>query len=112
MRDQLYVLRPGFDDQGKQYFCPFSAQVMGYLSYFPEIRATLEIIELDFPKPRHPLSDVLDEQHQAAPMLVLTGEAGTVPGVEIGEVNGRKFVEKTTQIMRYLAGTRDTPMPH
>ncbi len=112
MKDTLYVLAPGFDDGGTTYFCPFSAQVMGYLGYYPQVKATLDIVELDFKKPRKPLSDVLDESHQAAPMLVLGGNAVAVPDVTIGEANGRKFVEKTKEILKYLAATRSTPAPH
>jgi hypothetical protein len=112
MHDQLFVLRPGFDDRGTTYFCPFSAQVIGFLAYYPQVRTTLELVELAFPKPRHPLCDVLDEAHQSAPKLVLAGEPVAVPGVDISEVNGRKFVEKTIQILRYLAATRGLPAPH
>jgi len=112
MQDQLFVLRPGFDDHGTAYFCPYSAQVIGFLTYFPQVRATLDLVELDFPKPRRPLSDLLDEAHQAAPMLVLAGEPAAVPGVEIRELDGRKFVERTIQILRYLAATRGLPAPH
>lgn len=112
MKDTLFVLSPGFGDQGSTYFCPFSAQVIGFLAYYPQIRDTIEIIELGFEKPRRPLSDLLGEQHQAAPMLVLGSEPTPVPDVTISEANGTKYVEKTLQIMRYLAATRGAPMPH
>ena len=112
MKDQLFVLRPGFDDKGKTYFCPFSAQVMGFLAYYPQVRDSVELVELEFEKPRKPLSDLLDDKHQSAPMLVLAGDGVAVPGVEIAESNGRKYVEKTIQILKYLAATRSVPMPH
>lgn len=112
MKDKLFVLRPSFEDGGTRYFCPFSAQVMGFLGYFPHVRDTVELIELDYPKPRHPLSDLLGESHQAAPMLVLGGEPTPVPEVLISEANGHKYVEKTIQILRYLAATRSAPVPH
>ena len=112
MKDTLYVLRPGFQDKGATYFCPYSAQVMGFLSYYPEVRATLEIVEIEFPKPRHPLSDVLGEDHQSAPMLVLAGEGETVTNVTVAHAKGRAYVEKTIEILRYLAATRGTPLPH
>jgi hypothetical protein len=112
MHDQLFVLRPGFDDRGTTYFCPYSAQVIGFLAYYPQVRETLDLVELEFAKPRHPLCDVLDEAHQSAPMLVLGGEPVAVPEVDIGEVNGRRFITKTIQILRYLAATRGLPAPH
>lgn len=112
MKDKLFVLRPGFDDGGTRYFCPYSAQVIGFLTYYPGVKDTLEIIELEFPKPRHPLADVLGAMHQAAPMLVLAGEPAVVPRVTISEANGHSYVERTIEILRYLAVTRDVPVPH
>ncbi|MBC7171735.1 MAG: DUF3088 domain-containing protein [Polyangiaceae bacterium] len=112
MKDTLFVFRPGFDDGGKDYFCPYCAQVIGMLTYYPQLRETLDVVELDFPKPRRPLADLLGEENQSCPVLVLRGEAVAVPDVRIGEANGRKFVTKTIEILRYLAATRGVPLPH
>ncbi len=110
--DKLFVLRPGFDDGGTSYFCPYSAQVIGFLAYYPEVKDTIEVIELEFPKPREPLASMLGTQHQAAPMLVLAGTPTKVPNVTIAEANGHSYVEKTIEILRYLAATRSVPGPH
>ena len=113
MKDVLFVLRPSFADGGTRYFCPFSAQVIGFLAYYPHVRDTLDVIELDFPKPRHPLVDLVGEAHQAAPLLVLAQPPAAAPAdVTIGHANGRAFVEKTIEILRYLAATRGVPVPH
>lgn len=111
--DQLFVYRPGFDDQGERWFCPYSAQVIGYLAYYPGVRQTIELVELDFAKPRRPLVDLVGESNQAAPCLVLgTSSPHEVPGVAVREHEGRRFVTKTLEILRYLAVTRGTPLPH
>ena len=112
MRDTLYVLRPGFEDRGATWFCPYSAQVMGFLDYYPAVRTTIDVFELDFARPRHPLADLLGEDHQAAPMLVLGGEPAAVDGVTVAQARGRHYVEKTIEILRYLAATRGLPGPH
>ena len=112
MKDLLFVLRPGFEDGGVTYFCPFSAQIIGFLTYYPQVRDTVELVELEFAKPRKPLADLVGEAHQAAPMLVLAGESVNVPNVKIDEANSRKYVEKTIEILRYLAATRGVPAPH
>ena len=112
MKDKLFVLRPGFEERGVTYFCPFSAQVIGFLTYYPQVKDTVELVELEFAKPRKPLADLVGEAHQAAPMLVLVGEPVTVPNVKIGDANSRKYVEKTIEILRYLAATRGVPAPH
>lgn len=120
-RDRLFVLPPGFTDRGEPWFCPYSAQVIGYLAYYPEVRASLEVIELDFAKPRHPLVDLVGEANQSAPCLVLgdgaratgaTGATGAIEGVTIGTHGAHRFIGKTIEILRYLAATRGTPPPH
>ncbi len=45
-------------------------------------------------------------------MLVLAGTPTPVPKVTIAEENGHVYVEKTMEIMRYLAVTRGVPVPH
>jgi hypothetical protein len=112
MKDRLFLLRQRFDDHGTSYFCPYSAHVVGFLAYFPEVRETLEIAELDFPRPRQPVVDMVGEENQALPILVLGGEPVAVPDVTIDEVNGHRFIKKTLSIIRYLAVTRGTPLPH
>jgi len=112
MKDSLFVLRPGFDDKGKTWFCPYSAQVVGFLAYYPQVRETIDVFELDFAKPREPLASMLGTDHQAAPMLVLAGERVDVPDVKIKDANGHAYVEKTIEILRYLASTRGVPLPH
>jgi hypothetical protein len=112
MKDKLFVYRPGFVEDGTTYFCPYSAQVVGFLSYYPQVRDTVELIELDFASSRQPLVELVGEGHKAAPMLVLAGPAVRVPDVKIDEANSHQFVEKTTEILRYLAATRRTPAPH
>jgi hypothetical protein len=112
MKDTLYLLRPGFDDQGTTYFCPYSAQVVGFLAYYPQVRETLDVIEMGFAKPRQPLASVLGPDHQSAPMLVLGDKRVDVPRVTIHEANGHAYVEKTIEILRYLATTRGVPVPH
>ena len=113
-RDVLFVFKPGFSDREMTWFCPYSAQVAGFLAYYPEVRATLDVREIDFPRPRQPMVELVGEEHQAAPLLVLAAgaEPDPVSGVTIGRANGRVFVEKTIEILRYLAATRGVPGPH
>jgi hypothetical protein len=112
VRDTLFLLRPGFEEHGALHFCPFSAQVIGFLAYYPQVRESLDVVELPFEKPRRPLSDLLGEAHQAPPMLVLAGAPASVPHVTVGHANGHYFVGKTIEILRYLAATRGVPSPH
>lgn len=112
MKDTLFVLPPGFDDGGTPYFCPFCAQVVGFLTYFPQVADTLDIVELAFPRPRQRIIDLVGEAHQGMPLLVLGGDPVAVPNVTVHEARGRRFVKNAIEIMRYLAATRGVPGPH
>jgi glutaredoxin len=113
MRDTLFLLTPGFTDQGTRWFCPYCAQVTGMLTYFPALRDTLDIVEVDYAKPRQAIVALVGEEHQSCPVLVLGDEApATVEGVRIDEAHGRRFVKATLEILRYLAATRGLPLPH
>lgn len=113
MRDTLYVLRPGFSDKGQTWFCPFSAQVIGMLTYYPQLRDTLDVIELDFQRPRYPIASMLGEDNQSLPVLVLAkGSERAVKEVHVSTAGGVRYVSKTIEILRYLAATRGVPPPH
>jgi hypothetical protein len=113
MKDTLFVLRPGFDDGGTSYFCPFCAQVIGFLTYYPAVRDTLDVVELDFPRPRRRMIDLLGEANQGLPKLVLAEPPATAPAdVTIHRAGERAFVTNALEIMRYLAVTRGVPVPH
>ena len=113
MRDTLFVLRPGFHDKGQTWFCPYSAQVIGMLTYYPKLRDTLDVVELDFLKPRYPVATMLGEDNQSLPVLVLAPDSETaVKDVHVSSAGGLRYVSKTIEILRYLAATRGVPPPH
>lgn len=72
MKDQLYLLRPGFTNAGMgPFYCSDSAPVEGVLSFFPQLRELLDVHYLEFPRPRTPLVKALGEKNQSLPVLVL-----------------------------------------
>ena len=109
MKDRLFVFKPGFIHNGKPSVCPFSAQIVGYLAWFPQLRDTVDVVEIDYPKPRTQLINLLGEDHQSAPQLVIGDKPATVDGVTVAQANGHHYVEKTLEIIKYLAATRDLP---
>jgi hypothetical protein len=57
--------------------------------------------------------DLVGEDHQSVPLLVLRDGANPeTSDIPIGEAKGRKFVEKTIDILRYLARAHGVPAPH
>jgi hypothetical protein len=112
-RDTLILLRPDFLDQGTRWFCPYSAQVRGMLAYYPELADSLEVVEVDFARPRELLAELLGDGGKSLPVLVLHESSPTeVAGVNVAEAQGRRYVDKTIEILRYLAVTRGTSPPH
>ena len=69
--DQLYLIRRDFQDQGKTYYCPGCAEMIGLLEYYPELKKGIEIHEVDFARPRPMLVSLLGEANQGCPVLVL-----------------------------------------
>jgi hypothetical protein len=114
MKDQLYLLKPDFSDNGAgPYFCPESALVEGMLSFYPALREKIEVYYIDFQKPRQVIVAVLGADNQGAPKLILGDNNRNIPPeVTINTANGRKFLSNDIEICRYLASIYGYGMPH
>lgn len=113
-RDILFLLEPGFEENGARWFCPYSAQVVGFLEYFPAARATLDIREVDFARPRRQIVELIGEELQSCPVLVLATDS-KVPGElreDVINSRGHRVISATKSILRYLAISRGLPLPH
>ena len=109
-KDQLFLLKAGFEDDGRAWFCPSCAGVEGFLSYFHAVREELLVTYAEFPKPRQRLIDLVGEAHQSMPTLVL-GDVIDHPDVRTA-ANGRAFVAGMEPITRYLAARYGVAGPH
>ncbi len=113
-RDILFLLKPGFEENGERWFCPYCAQLAGFLEYFPAARATLDVREVDFARPRREIVELIGEEWQSCPVLVLAADS-RVPEELEGDVvtsRGRRAISATKAILRYLAVSRGLPLPH
>jgi hypothetical protein len=111
MKDQLYLLRPGFFNAGVgPLYCGDSLPVEGLLSFFPQLRTLLEVHYLEFPRPRATLVDALGEAHQGIPVLVLA-EGQEIPDEELTPklANGKRFFADERSIRRYLSARYQLP---
>lgn len=114
MKDQLFLLSPGFmDGDTGPWFCPEAAVVEGMLAFYPRLRVQVDVRYVEFPKPRAPIVALLGEAVQRCPILVLGDESRQVPGgIPVGEANGRRYVAKELDICRYLAAAYEVGQPH
>lgn len=60
-KDTLFLLPPGFEDNGRREFCPECAEMWGVLSYYPAIKESLEIRYVGIHHQREPIVEVLGE---------------------------------------------------
>lgn len=112
--DRLYLLKPQFMDGALgPYFCPGCAQMLGLLEFYPELKQHLEVRWVDYPRPRPELIELLGEENQSCPVLVLGNPPSpslAVPPLQ--ESGGNWFVEGANEIATYLARVHRIGIPH
>jgi hypothetical protein len=111
MKDELYLLRPGFYNVGVgPLYCGDSLPVEGLLSFFPQLRTLLEVHYLDFPRPRATLVEALGEENQGIPVLILAKDREIAEeDLPPKEANGKRFFADERSIRRYLSAQYSLP---
>ena len=112
MKDRLFLLHPSFPDPAAgegPFFCPGCMQVEGLLACFPQVREALEIVYLDFARPRAVLVELLGEAHQSCPVLMAAPGIG---GAGLQLVNGQQVAPDAAAIAAYLSSRHGLPLPH
>ncbi len=109
----LFMLNPWFEEDGQgPYYCPDCGVVEGFLSYSPEIRKEIEIIAVDFPRPRNEIVALLGLENQDSPVLVLDDGAQVPEGARQSLSTGKHFISDALQICNFLAETCNGVKPH
>ena len=113
MKDRLFLLKPGFMDQGEgPFFCPGCAMVEGMLSFYPSLREKIDVHYIDFPRPRQEVVSMIGAENQGMPKLILRADAVLPEGVKVDSVNGWRFVSGDAEICRYLGKVYGVGIPH
>ena len=107
----LYLLAPGFEDNNRREYCPECAEVWGLLAYFPAIKEALNIHYMPIDRPRVALTELLGEDNQNCPTLVLDYNAEIPVGVQTKSANGHTFIDNARDIGMYFAQEYGTPFP-
>ncbi|MEQ8372972.1 MAG: DUF3088 domain-containing protein [Roseibium aggregatum] len=100
MKDTLYILAPGFEDPaypGKAFYCWHCALMEGVLASFPELADRLDVRRIAWLKPRREVAELLGEDNQSLPVLVLS-EGG--------------FINDKDEILAALTERHGFPHPH
>jgi len=68
----LFMLNPWVEENNQgPFYCPDCGVVEGFFAYSPEVRDKIEIIWVDYEKPRQKVIECLGEENQGCPVLVL-----------------------------------------
>ena len=110
-KDVLFLLPPGFIDNGRREFCPECAEMWGLLSWYPAIREAVEIRYVGIDHPRAPICALLGEGRWNAPTLVLAADPKRQSEPDAAQANGRQYFDSARQIARYYAGQYGLPVP-
>jgi len=111
--DRLYLIRPSFfqDDLGP-FYCPGCAEVLGLLEHYPSLRDRVSLHYVDFARPRPDLVDLLGEEFQSCPVLILGEDHGDLPSsIQVQHAKGHSFIEGAREIGTYFARVYSTGFP-
>ncbi|MCF6247108.1 MAG: DUF3088 domain-containing protein [Desulfobacula sp.] len=109
----LFMLNPWFDNSNiSPFYCPDCGVVEGFLVYNPAIRDQLEIISVDFERPRAKIVDSLGEENQGSPVLILDDKASSPRGAKKSLSTGKTFIDDPLLICNYLGHRFEGVRPH
>lgn len=115
MSDVLFLLKADFADAkagAGLFYCPSCATLAGVLSYFPGLKRQLQVIEVDFPRPRLAVAELLGPEHPGCPVLVVQ-DPDSVKGIALKyAATGRAYIDGAADIGRYLAMHYGISAPH
>lgn len=103
-------MSPGFTNAGLgPFYCGDSVSVEGLLSFFPALRDHLEITYIDFPRPRQAIVDLIGDEHQSVPVLVLADDADIPSDLDVKTAAGQRFIDDERKIRQYLSAIHELP---
>lgn len=115
---KLFLLKPDFIDKSRdthtKYFCPENAMINGILNYYPKLKELLEIEYIDFERPRKQLINLVGEENQGCPNLILNKEEidGKTDVSYFSSVGDCLFVNDIPLIAKYLTEKYEIGIPH
>ena len=109
----LFILKPGFyDEEEGPFYCPHSAAIEGILKYLPEIEEKVVVRRIDFKRPREEVIELIGEENQGSPVLVLAAGSEIPSEAQFYKKTGRAFLHDTMEIGNYLSSALGVMRPH
>ncbi len=112
-KSTLYMLNPWMEADGQgPFYCPDCGVVEGFLAYSPEVKNNIEIVHVDFQRPRPLIIEAVGAENQGSPVLVLADGVDLPETAKKSFSTGRYFIEDALGICNYLGKTFNAVMPH
>jgi len=104
MKPKLFLLKPDFIDNqkganGQKYFCSPCTLIAGLLSYYPHLKNEMEVIYVDYIRPRNVIIELIGEENQSCPVLVI-------------DPNKKVFINEPDEIINYLSSSYGIGISH
>jgi len=106
---KLFLLKPDFTDSNsdkeeKRYYCPDCALIEGIIKYYPQLEQMIEIHRVDFKRPRQALIEIIGEENQGCPVLIIDNKQDSIIDTSyFTSVGDKLFVNSTELIALYFA---------
>jgi hypothetical protein len=106
---KLFLLKPDFTDinldkEGKNYYCPHCAMIEGVIMYYPQLEKMIEIHRIDFKRPRKEIIELIGEENESCPVLIIDKARRKEAETSYFNVFGDKlFVNSDELIVRYFS---------
>ena len=106
---KLFLLKPDFkdnkiDNEGKLYYCPQCALIAGIIKFYPQLETMLEINYVDFKRPRKAIIELIGEDNQSCPSLIIENNQEVNVDLSYFNSHGDKlFINSTDSITKYLS---------
>ena len=113
-RDQLFLLPPAFPDPAigpGNFHCIECARIEGLLSYQPALRTQIDVQRIPHARPRVALIELLGEQYQNCPTLVVASPSASAP-VRQSSVTGRHYCTGADEGTAYLVAAYGVSATH
>ena len=107
--EKLFLLKHNFQDTNvdgtnQLYYCPHCAMIEGLLTYYPNLKNEIEIVHVNFQRPRNQIIELVGPDNQGCPNLVISKDySSTVDTSYFNEFGDYLFVNKKELIAQYLA---------
>ncbi len=112
-RDKLFILNKNFEDPawpGERFYCWHCVAMEGMIALYPSLNFSLDVVRVDWARPRPQIVDLIGAENQSAPVLVFADDAPRA--LSTGEYNGRRFANTIASILAALAARHGLPRPH